>query len=70
MLKDKSYAIEMAKTACRRLMAGEDSVEAQSESRQLTVKGCWTEYTMQIEVLGVEREALPIEAQNTATQEP
>ena len=60
----------MVNKVLSQLAAGEDSAEMQSESRQITVRGCWTEYTILIEVLGVEKEVVPIKAQNTTLHKP
>ena len=70
MLKDKGYAGQMVQAVYRMLLAGNNSAEMKSENRQITVKGCWTEFAMLIEVLGVERVGTPIETQNTTTQKP
>ena len=56
MLKDKEYAGQMVQAVYRRLLAGENPAEMRSEDRGLTVRGCWTEFTMLIEVLGVEKQ--------------
>ena len=70
MLKDKEYVGQMVQAVYRKLLAGENPAEMKSEDRQITVKGCWTDYTILIEVLGVERVETPVEAQNTTTQKP
>ena len=56
MLKDREYAGQMVQAVYRMLLTGIASAEMKSEDRQITVKGCWTDYTILIEVLGVERD--------------